>query len=128
MHIRLVLAAAVDPVAALAVMHLVASVTAAFTAGGAGPADCISTASTGIILHLYTYETRAHAHSATSFCYAWLISLFVVFAQIALFVFPFTVLVAWVMGQPLTMAVQPLSAVVMLLSVLVAMGRPAMTV
>ncbi|CDJ69244.1 manganese resistance 1 protein, putative [Eimeria necatrix] len=43
-------------------------------------------------------------------------------AQIALFVFPFTVLVAWVMGQPLTMAVQPLSAVVMLLSVLVAMA------
>ncbi|XP_026192887.1 uncharacterized protein LOC34620307 [Cyclospora cayetanensis] len=43
-------------------------------------------------------------------------------AQIALFVFPFTVLVAWAMGQPLTMAVQPLSAVVMLLSVLVAMA------
>ncbi|KAL8275856.1 hypothetical protein Esti_000192 [Eimeria stiedai] len=43
-------------------------------------------------------------------------------AQIALFVFPFTVLVAWAMGQPLTLAVQPLSAVVMLLSVLVAMG------
>ncbi|KAL8449597.1 hypothetical protein Emed_003029 [Eimeria media] len=43
-------------------------------------------------------------------------------AQIALFVFPFTVLVAWAMGQPLTLAVQPLSAVVMLLSVLVAMA------
>ncbi|KAL8433511.1 hypothetical protein ACSSS7_003802 [Eimeria intestinalis] len=44
-------------------------------------------------------------------------------AQIALFVFPFTVLVAWAMGQPLTLAVQPLNAVVMLLSVLVAMGE-----
>lgn len=47
----------------------------------------------------------------------------VVMLQIALFVFPFTVLVAWTMGQPLTMAVQPLSAVVLLISVLVAMGK-----
>lgn len=44
MLMHLVLAAAVDPVAALAVIHLVASVTAAFTAGDAAPADCISTA------------------------------------------------------------------------------------
>ncbi|PFH31764.1 putative manganese resistance 1 protein [Besnoitia besnoiti] len=43
-------------------------------------------------------------------------------AQIALFVFPFTVCAGWMLDQPLTLAVQPLSALVLLMAVLVAMA------
>ncbi|PHJ19851.1 calcium proton exchanger [Cystoisospora suis] len=43
-------------------------------------------------------------------------------AQIALFVFPFTVCVGWFLDQPLTLAVQPLNALVLLMAVLVAMA------
>ncbi|KFG30573.1 putative manganese resistance 1 protein, partial [Toxoplasma gondii p89] len=43
-------------------------------------------------------------------------------AQIALFVFPFTVCAGWVLDQPLTLAVQPMNALVLLMAVLVAMA------
>ncbi|CBZ49795.1 calcium/proton antiporter, related [Neospora caninum Liverpool] len=43
-------------------------------------------------------------------------------AQIALFVFPFTVCAGWALDQPLTLAVQPMSALVLLMAVLVAMA------
>lgn len=42
-----------------------------------------------------------------------------VFQQISLFVIPFTVVLSWILGKPLTMLFDPLESIVLFLSVLV---------